>query len=168
MNSPNHRTYTSNGTKRKSKINQDRQFTNRRQKKSKAINKALSYLTKWSQCWIKFTKRNNQTTNRTKHENIHENKTWKQNIKQNLKTNYKNKTWKRNIKTKPENKLWEHNRKTKKKKKKNRKKAPQPTATGPHKLKTLRANRWRAIAYPRVYQNSKCVPPVLIHRAITN
>ena len=38
-----------------------------------------------------------------------------------------------------------------------------------------RASRWRAIAYPRAsaiaylraHQNSKCVPPVLIHRAIT-
>ena len=37
-----------------------------------------------------------------------------------------------------------------------------------------RASRWRAIAHPhasaiaylRVYQNSKCVPPVLIYRAI--
>ena len=38
-----------------------------------------------------------------------------------------------------------------------------------------RASRWRAFAYPRAsaiaylraHQNSKCVPPVLIHRAIT-
>ena len=40
---------------------------------------------------------------------------------------------------------------------------------------STRASRWRAIAYPRArviaylraHQNSKCVPPVLIHRAIT-
>ena len=34
-----------------------------------------------------------------------------------------------------------------------------------HQLKT-RASQWRAIAYPRAHQNSKCIPPVLIHRAI--
>ena len=41
--------------------------------------------------------------------------------------------------------------------------------------KETRASQWRAIAYPsasaiaylREHQNSKCVPPVLIHRAIT-
>ena len=38
-----------------------------------------------------------------------------------------------------------------------------------------RASRWRAIAYPRAsaiayipaHQSSKCIPPVLIHRAYT-
>ena len=42
------------------------------------------------------------------------------------------------------------------------------------KITLTRASRWRAIAYPRAsaiaylraHQNSKCVPPVLIHRAI--
>ena len=41
--------------------------------------------------------------------------------------------------------------------------------------RVTRASRWHVITYPcvsavpylRAYQNSKCVPPVLIHRAIT-
>ena len=58
-----------------------------------------------------------------------------------------------------------------KKKKKKKKKKKQYKK----KKKKTRASRWRtlanprasAIAYLRTHQNSKCVPPVVIHRVIT-